>query len=204
MSMRFKDGLVEWCSDLRKIYSTDEVRGLEKAFDWVIFFLMIVTISQLLQFFFWGRRDRAPREFIDAYVLVAIVVLIFFLVWPNSFPGVSWFVACYLPASTIVVLFNVLFLTKLSFIGPVASNERTLLLFLLNIVQVVLAFAILYRLTLPNLNLNPWKALFKSLLVFGTIGYPEGAELIVGIQIATDFVLLAVFLAFFVGRLGNK
>src|SRR6516162_434880 len=86
----------------------------------------------------------------------------------------------------------------------VASNERTLLLFLLNIVQVVLAFAILYRLTLPNLNLNPWKALFKSLLVFGTIGYPEGAELIVGIQIATDFVLLAVFLAFFVGRLGNK
>ena len=80
MSMRFKDGLVEWCSDLRKIYSTDEVRGLEKAFDWVIFFLMIVTISQLLQFFFWGRRDRAPREFIDAYVLVAIVVLICFLV----------------------------------------------------------------------------------------------------------------------------
>jgi len=53
--MRFKDGLVEWCSDLRKIYSTDEVRGLEKAFDWVIFFLMIVTISQLLQFFFWGE-----------------------------------------------------------------------------------------------------------------------------------------------------
>ena len=113
----------------------------------------------------------------------------------------SWFVACYLPASTIVVLFNVLFLTKLSFIGPVASYERTLLLFLVNIVQVVLAFAILYRLTLPNLN--AWKALFKSLLVFGTIGYPEGAEPIVGIQIATDFVLLAVFLAFFVGRLGK-
>jgi hypothetical protein len=46
--MRFRDGLEEWCSDLRKIYS-DEVRGLEKAFDWVIFFLMIATISQLLQ-----------------------------------------------------------------------------------------------------------------------------------------------------------
>ena len=113
----------------------------------------------------------------------------------------SCFVACYLLASTAVVLFNVLFLTKLSFIGPVASYERTLLLFLVNIVQVVLAFAILYRLTLPNLN--PWKALFKSLLVFGTIGYPERAEPIVGIQIATDFVLLAVFLAFVVGRLGR-
>jgi hypothetical protein len=67
---------------------------------------------------------------------------------------------------------------------------------------VVSAFAILYRLTFPNLN--PWKALFQSLRVFGTIGYPEGAEPIAGVQIATDFVLLTVFLAFVVGKLGNK
>jgi hypothetical protein len=200
--MRFMDGLEEWRSDLRKIYSTDEVRGFEKAFDLVIFFSMIATISQLLQFLFWGRRDRAARWFIDAYVFVATVVLICFLVWPDSFPRVSCFVAWYLLASTVVVLFNVLFLTKLSFIGPVASYERTLLLFLVNIVQVVLAFAILYRLTLPNLN--AWKALYESLLVFGTIGYPKGAEPIVGIQIAIDFVLLAVFLAFVVGRLGKS
>jgi hypothetical protein len=45
------DGLEEWRSDLRKIYSTDEVRGLEKFFDSVIFVLMIATISQLLNFY---------------------------------------------------------------------------------------------------------------------------------------------------------
>jgi hypothetical protein len=198
----FIDGLVEWCSDLVKIYRTNEVRGLEKIFDLVIFALMIATISQLLQFFFWGRRDRAPGWFVDTYVFVAIVVLICFLFWPNRLSGVSAFVACYLLASTLVVLFNVLFLAKLSFIGSVASNERTLLLFLLNIAQAVLTFAILYGLTLPNLT--AWEAIFKSLLVFGTIGYPRGADLIVGIQIATNFVLLAVFLSFVVGRLGNK
>jgi hypothetical protein len=198
----FIDGLVEWCSDLVKIYRTNEVRGLEKIFDLVIFALMIATISQLLQFFFWGRRDRAPGWFVETYVFVAIVVLICFLFWPNRLSGVSAFVACYLLASTLVVLFNVLFLTKLSFIGSVASNERTLLLFLLNIAQAVLTFAILYGLTLPNLT--AWEAIFKSLLVFGTIGYPRGADLIVGIQIATNFVLLAVFLSFVVGRLGNK
>ena len=60
MSMRFIDGLEEWRSYLRKIYRTDEVRGLEKAFDLIIFFSMIATISQLLQFLLWGRRDRAP------------------------------------------------------------------------------------------------------------------------------------------------
>jgi len=201
MSMRFMDGLEEWRSDLKEIYSTKEVCGFEKAFDLVIFALMIATISQLLQFLLWGRRDRAPGWFIDAYVFVAIVVLICFLVWSDSFPRVSCFVAWYLLASTVIVLFNVLFLTKLSFIGPVASYERSLLLFLMNIVQAVLAFAIFYRLTLPNLN--AWKALFTSLLVFGTIGYPKGAEPIVGIQIATDFILLGVFLAFVVGRLGK-
>src|SRR5215831_16833626 len=200
--MRFIDGLVEWCSDLVKIYRTNEVRGLEKVFDLVIFALMIAAISKLLQFFFWGRRDRAPKWLVETYVFVAIVVLICFLFCPNRWSGVSAFVACYLLASTLVVLFNVLFLTKLSFIGPVASNERTLLLFLLNIAQAVLTFAILYRLTLPNLT--AWEAIFKSLLVFGTIGYPRGADLIVGFQIATDFVLLAVFLSFVVGRLGNK
>lgn len=159
---------------------------------------MITTPSQIIQFF-WGRRDRTAWWFVDTYVLVATVALICFLLWSNCLSAI---VACYLLASTLVVLFNVLFLTKLSFIGPVASYQRTLLLFLLNIAQAVLAFAVLYRLTLPNLTAG--QAVFESLLVFGTIGYPHGAEPIAGLQIATDFVLLAVFLSFFVGRLGNK
>jgi hypothetical protein len=48
-----------------------------------------------------------------------------------------------------------------------------------------------------------WDALFNSLLVFGTIGYPKKAQVIVGAQIVIDFALLAIFLARFVGRLGE-
>jgi hypothetical protein len=110
-------------------------------------------------------------------------------------------VADYLLASTIVVLLNVLFLSKLSFIGPPASNERTLLLFMFNVAQVVVIFAIFYRLKLPFLS--ACDALLKALLVFGTISYPREAEGIAGVQIVIDLVLLAVFLAFFVGRLGT-
>ena len=103
-------------------------------------------------------------------------------------------------ATNIIILLNVLFLTKLSFIGPPASDERSLLLFFLNVIQAVLTFAILYH---CKLSISVGQALFKTLLVFGTIGYPVGAEKIVGFQIATDFLLLAVFLAFFVGNLGR-
>jgi hypothetical protein len=70
---------------------------------------------------------------------------------------------------------------------------------MLNVAQVVLAFAIFYRLTL---HIPARHALFEAVGVFGTISYPKGANAIVGLQIVIDFMLLAVFLAFFVGRLG--
>jgi hypothetical protein len=199
--MQFLNGLTEWRGDLRRIYATDEVRGIEKAFDLLIFAVQVVILSQIAQFF-WGRRDQGPWWFIDVYVPAATVILMGLLGCSDYFPRVSAIVALYLLASTIVVLFNVLFIGKLSFIWSVASNERTLLLFMLNVIQVVLAFAIFYRWSLPNLS--TWDALFKALLVFATIAYPNGSEAIAGSQIAIDFLLLAVFLSFFVGNLGKR
>lgn len=104
----------------------------------------------------------------------------------------------YFLASTIVILLNVLFLTKI--FGAPASNERTLLLFIINVIQIILAFAIFYR---RQLGLRTGQAFFEVLRVFGTLGYPEGAEFIIGCQITIDFMLFAVFLSFFVGNLGQ-
>src|SRR5258708_30005179 len=162
--MRLPDGLAEWWLDLRKIYATAEVRGIERLFDMMIFAMNIATLSQIIQFF-WGRRDQGPTHFIDVYVLTATIVMGCLLWAPDGVLWLSAGVAGYLLVSTIIVLLNVLFLTKLSFIGPVASNERTLLLFILNVAQVVLAFAIFYRL---KLHIPVSDALFKTLLVFGT------------------------------------
>jgi hypothetical protein len=200
--MRLIGGLTEWRSDLGKIYATAEVRGFEKYFDLAIFALTILIPSQILQIWFWGRRDRVPAWFAEVYVGAATILLLGLLWWSDVVPWVSAAVAFYLLANIIIVLLNVLFLTKLTFIGGVASKERTLLLFMFNVVQVVLIFAIFYRLQLPHLSARD--ALFKTLLVFGTIGYPSGAEAIVGLQIAIDFLLLAVFLAVFVGSLGTR
>jgi hypothetical protein len=103
-------------------------------------------------------------------------------------------------ASIIIILLNVLFLTKL--FGPVASPERTLILFMFNVIQVVLIFAIFYRLQLRGSGAGD--ALVAALLVFGTVGFPEDAKPIAGFQVAIDFMLLAVFLAHFVGGLGSR
>ena len=42
-------------------------------------------------------------------------------------------------------------------------------------------------------------------MVFATVGYPlEAPAAVVGAQIATDFLLLAIFLAHIVGRVGFR
>jgi hypothetical protein len=192
---KFLEGVRDWCTDLRTIYETDKVYGIEKRFDLSIFALSFFALSRFLQFF-WGKKGQDPRWFIEAYVLTIVVVPMFLLCWSNCWSAT---VASYLLASTFVVLFNVVFLSKL--LGPVQSNERTLLFFLLNVIQVVLTFAILYRVTVPNLSYL--QAIFKALLVFSTISYPKESEVVAGLQIVVDFVLLAVFLSHFVGRLGS-
>jgi hypothetical protein len=79
------------------------------------------------------------------------------------------------------------------------SAGRSLILFICNVVQIILMFSIWYQ-----LEAGPAKgdALFQSLLVFAKLGYPKHLEVLVGMQIATDFLLLAIFLAHQVGRVG--
>ena len=190
------EGLAEWRNDLAKLRSTSEVRGIEKLFDLTIYFLTIFVPSAWMQICL-GKR-RAGISFIDGYVIVITIILVCLLVWPAHVPKLIAILAGYLFTTNIVILLNVLFLTKL--FGPPASHERSLLLFLLNAIQVVLTFAIFYR---CKLSFLAGKAFFQTLLVFGTIGYPSGADRIVGFQIAVDFLLLALFLAFFVGNLGS-
>jgi len=200
--MQYIGGLKEWWCILGRIYSTIEVRGIEWLFDLVVFFLMILTPSLPIQSLLWGRGLNVSARFAEWYTAI-IFVLMCLLLW-SHFSLSPWALpAGYLLATTLIVLFNVTFLPKLSFIGPSVSPERSLLLFIFNLAQTVVAFAVFYR---WSLNKPPGVALFKSLLVLGTVGYPteEGAQLIVALQIITDILLLAVFLAFFVGKLGSR
>ena len=102
--------------------------------------------------------------------------------------------------STVVVLLHVVLLSKV--FGDIYSAERSLILFIFNVVQLVFTFSIWYELGAKQ---PKGEALFNALLVFATVGYPEKAPaLIVGTQIAADFLLLAIFLAHIVGRVGYR
>jgi hypothetical protein len=177
--------------DLQEILTSEETRGIEGIFGAIIYCLKYLFPAEWILILL--SRDRShPFRYraIDLYVIGTTVLSMGFLYWDYA-PLPSALVASYFLVGTIVNMANVVFLTKL--FGPPISNERTLLLFILNVAQLVVTYAIWYRFML---GLQADKAFFNAMLVFGTIGYPQGADLIVGFQIGTDFFLLAIFLAF--------
>jgi hypothetical protein len=80
------------------------------------------------------------------------------------------------------------------------SAERSLLLFICNAAQIVVMFATWYRLG----GYSETDALLKSVLTFATIGYAECKPFVAMAQIATDFLLLAIFLGFLLGQFAAK
>jgi hypothetical protein len=101
--------------------------------------------------------------------------------------------------STVVVLLHVVLLSKV--FGDIESAERSLILFMCNVVQLVFTFSIWYEL---EANQARGEALLNAIFVFGTLDYPHNAMVVVAVQIATDFLLLAIFLAHIVGRVGYR
>jgi hypothetical protein len=102
----------------------------------------------------------------------------------------------YFSATTVIVLLNVVLLEGV--FGGKASPERSLLLFMCNVAQIVFMFAIWYR-----WGKQP-APLLTSIKTFATIDYAKTMPRIAMAQIATDFVLLAIFLSHLVGQLGPK
>jgi hypothetical protein len=174
--------------DLQKFRSTENLIGIERPFGHVILRLKYLTPSEWLLSLSVCVCGPGPYYWVtDSYIavttilLAAILVLIYFLV------------------SMIINMANVVFLRKV--FGEPASFERILLLFIFNVAQVILTFAIWYRYAFGK---EAGEALFSAILVFGTIGYPKRADLIVGMQIATDVLLVAIFLAFILGNLRRQ
>lgn len=106
-------------------------------------------------------------------------------------------IACsYFSASTLITLLQVVFLHQL--FGEMHSTHRSMILLLLNVVQILFMYAAWYQLetTRPDQDI-----LLHTLFVFATIGHPEHVpHIIIELQIATNFFLLVVFLNHLVSR----
>jgi hypothetical protein len=165
-----------------------------KGIEWLFAVALYLTSLGLLSFWLerWLRRFVPQSVTIEIYVPAAVVLTIACWWWP-AFPFAVF--CSYLSANTVHVLLSVVFLSKA--VGNIESSERSLILFILNVIQIVFMFAIWYeRLQTGRSQLG---ALFDSLMVFGTLGYPNQAHVVVGIQVATDFLLLAIFLSYLEG-----
>jgi hypothetical protein len=182
--------------------------GIEAVVAVGLYLLWIVSPSFWLQMVFRKQTVKVVEVYVFLCFAFTFVVWLkppFFFANPclhlsqNSCAYFSLTLAAlcsYFSLSTILALLHVVFLSKV--LGPVVSKERSLMLFLVNVAQFVFMFAIWYKLIIGSRG----SALFYALLVLGTLGYPDNpaAHAVVGLQIATDFLLFAIFLAHLLGR----
>jgi hypothetical protein len=137
-------------------------------------------------------KDRLD-SFTEWYVFVVMLLSggIYFV--PSAWLALlsTWF-----SAGTVVVMLHIVLLQRV--FESIVSAERSILLFMCNVAQIVFMFATWYR----------WGGepgpLLKSILTFATIGYAKTMPGVAMTQIATDFVLLFIFLGFLLGQLGPK
>jgi hypothetical protein len=179
----------EWWDGLKKIQR--QTLGIERWVGIPLYGLKLLLLTQWLHVVF----GRLPSWVTDLYAVVVLALSISIFFWCPSVP-LAW-VSAYFSVGTLLVLLNVVLLRNV--FPDIESPERTLLLFMCNLAQIVFMYATWYHL---EGSYAQGEALRKSMLVLATIGYPDKTPTIAELQIATNFILLAIFLGQLAGRIG--
>ena len=193
------------CSPLKGMQQSRSV-GLECLVLYALILLRAVSFQYWLLAFF-PDDDASQRKRRDIAVDISVVVQCIAVVFlwrlvPSSWLGPARTLAVYLLFCLYLSLLNILFFSAMPSVNrPSTSAARSLVLLIINLLQVTFTFALFYR---AELCLSPAAALFGSFLVLGTIGTPESAATantaIVPLHILCNFVLLAVAVAVFVNQ----
>src|SRR5262249_42625064 len=163
----------EWWNGMKKIQS--QPCGIERLVGTILHVLTLLLLSRWMYLLAkgiyivrFGTRERPPSLswVIDLYVLGALVLSILIFYWCPS-ESLAW-VSAYFSGSTLLVLVNVVLLSKV--LGDIESPERSLMLFMCNLAQIVFMYATWYHLKGAYAQ---DEALLKSVLVLGTVGYPN-------------------------------
>ncbi len=190
--MHFRQGFRDWWGDLKAIAT--ETGGIERVVGLILYVLTLFSVTQWVHIGF-GTKEKPLHGLIDTYV-VGVLVLSVWIFWTSSVSLAWW--STYFSASTVIVLLNVVLLHRV--FGEIPKPERSLLLFICNVAQIIFMFAAWYQLLGCYSQSD---ALLKSILAFATIGYAEDMPKVAMLQIATDFVLLAIFFSHLVGQFGR-
>jgi hypothetical protein len=190
--MHFRLGLRDWRH--RFVTIATSTRGIVRWVGWILHSLTLTSPTQWMYIGFGSERDRsAINTWTDLYVFVVLAISILIFFCPSQITG--W-LSTYISATTLIAVWNIVLLQRV--FGAISSPERSLLLFMCNVVQIVFMFATWYFLYGEN---DP---LLTSVLTFATISHSVNTPGIAMAQIATDFVLLAVYLSHLVGRVGGR
>jgi len=182
---------MNWRDDIEKIRT--QLHGIEWVVATVLYVLQYALVSTWVSR--WLLRWFDPARTVEGYVVASVGIT-----FANWLFG-PWFwlsVFCsYFAVGTIIVLLHVVFVSKV--VGDIQSPERSLLLFICNLVQIVFTFASWYHFV----GYTKDDALLYSMLVLSTAGYPKNARAIVELQITSDLLLIALFLAHILGKVGR-
>jgi hypothetical protein len=192
--------------DIKSFWKVEDIHGIEFVFDPILLGLRFLSIS------YWLRiklaRPGSPNlhwrnNIIDIYCIIQLTLLLLLLVYPLGII-INSLIGGYILFEIYLNLFNIVFIGKIRTINaPPSSIERSILLLILNIIDVVLAFSVFYQ---DWLDLSRLDAVFQAVLVFGTIGYPSSCSgnytFIVPLQIFLDLILIVLFISSFIGRIG--
>jgi hypothetical protein len=189
--MHFKQGLRDWRRGFVTIAT--KTHGIERVVGWILHCLTQASPTQWLHIGFGREGEISVNALIDLYVVVALVISILSFLFPSLTIG---FVSTYFSAVTLIAVLNIVLLQRV--FGAIASPERSLLLFICNVVQIVFMFATWYLLY------DEKDPLLTSVLTFATISHSVDTPRIAMAQIATNFLLLAVYLSHIVGRVGGR
>ena len=210
MPCQCKQGFQSWRSNLVQLSKEKEFFGIEKLARVFLYFLRFFSLSEWLSFCITGSRETSQDHIrdlliVDAYVAAKTIVVVV-LVWvvPERYLSAAAWIACYLLIETFIALFNIVFVTTRPNERPI-SIGRSLILLILNVVELIATFAILYQ---AVLLVEPWRAVVFSFDVFGTVGRPSSSQyplsdVLVVSQIAVDFLFLAIVLAHFLNLRGK-
>jgi hypothetical protein len=189
--MHFRRGFRRWRAGLARICK--ETQGIARMVGVPLYVLNLLTslITQLAYIGF-GTKKRHLGWFTDLCVFVVLIasILIYCFV-----PSLAWLGTIF-SASTVIAMLNIVLMQGV--FGPIQSPERSLLLFICNLAQITVMFATWYSLYRVH---DP---LLQSILTLATISHVNEMKPVAMAQIATDFLLLAVFLSQLIGQLGPK
>jgi hypothetical protein len=201
MACKCREGLERWREGLNKLRESDK-GGLERLFYFGLYWLRLVSLSEWLSFCITGGRaaDHATdRNIVDCYVVTkTVLVAVLLIIVPAKHSLLTWFVQLivwYLLAEMYLSLLNIVFVGTLKQDRKI-SVGRSLLLLMFNAAQLVLSFAVFYKVSLHK---GVRDAVYTSVQVFSTLGAPEHARTLVTLQVALSFIFLTILLAKFLG-----